>query len=243
MATFASVHRVWEQNWGLIVAIDSSENADNPHRKHSAVPHQKLSERSKAMVSCKEALKQLQEAQQSQHSTRQTDTPMQLMQQYNPVEAAAFRQAAEGREERIPKGSINEGMRHRVKGFVEAADEEASKRVEVVLEACRGSHSDTNHEPQWRYLRLAMVEEVRKSTDNQYSQCFNNSRISQLYWWQRRAQETSAMAQQFGQAAADAMSELGTALSSQEWDHRIIFKAHDFELARMEAALDHFIPR
>ena len=71
--------------------------------------------------------------------------------------------------------------------------------------------------------------------------------------WQQKAQETATMAQRFKQTAADAVSALETAFSSQEWDHRIIFKAHDFELARMEAEItsfqdklqlmDHFIPR
>ena len=52
---------------------------------------------------------------------------------------------------------------------------------------------------------------------------------------------------------SDAVSALETAFSSQEWDHRIIFEAHDFELARMEAEIpsfkdelqlmDHFVPR
>ena len=61
------------------------------------------------------------------------------------------------------------------------------------------------------------------------------------------------MAQRFEQAAANAVSVLETAFSSQEWDHMIIFKARDFELARMEAeitsfqdeiqSMDRFVPR
>ena len=164
------------------------------------------------MVSCKEALQQLQEAQQNQHSIRQTDTPMQLMQQYHPVEAAAFRQATNSREERMPKGSIDGGVKYIVKGFVESADEEASKR-------------------------LGMMKEATKSIRSQYTQ-HDEERIGHLHWWHHRAQETLAMAQQFELAATDAMSALETAFSNQEWDHRTMIKLHDSKLAAIETALE-----
>jgi hypothetical protein len=155
-------------------------------------------EKSKAMVSFGEALQQLQEAQQIQYITRQTDRPTQLMQQYHPTEATAFQQKAEG--------------------FVEPAEGESGKRK----------------------ARLAELG-PRNSWDRDWNH------------WQQKAQETTTMAQQFKQTTADAVSTLETAFSSQEWDHRIIFKAHDFELARMEAEItsfkdelqlmDHFVPR
>ena len=207
MATFASVHRVWEQNWSLIVASDHSERADISAscRKHGTALEEVMREKNKAMVSCKGALQQLQEAQQRQRSNKQTDTPMELMQQYHPVEATAFRQAAESREG-MTKDGVDEGSsKYRVKGFVELANEEASKRS-------------------------ASVQEARKIINNHYSE--------HDIQWQRRAQETSAMAQQFGQAAADAVSAIETAFSSQEWDHRMVMKQHNPKLAAMETALE-----
>ena len=167
--------------------------------KYGAALVQAVREKGEAMVICTEALQQLQEAQRIQRSTKQTDTPVQLVQQYHPAKAMAFRQAAEGTD-----GGPG---RHRVKGFVESTDEEASKRS-------------------------GMVQELRKFCRSQYE--YNRSDSAhRLDWWQCRAQSTSTMAQQFGQAAADAMSALEAACSDQEWDHITMFKLHDSKLATM----------
>ena len=143
-------------------------------------------------MSCEEALQQLQGAQQIQCTTMQSDTPMQLIQQYHPTEATAFKQAAENPE-------------HGVKGFVELAEEEVSKRSARLVEMEPGFNGHY-----WK-------QRARWNS------------------WQQRAQETAVMAHRFSQAAADAVVALEVALSSQEWDHKAILKTHDFELARMEA--------
>ena len=209
MAAYALAHRVWEQNWETIVASDSSEGTDTFHTagwKYGTALQQLQNEKSRAMVSCEEALQQLQEAQQIQYITRQTDRPTQLMQQYlpyHPTEATAFQQKAEG--------------------FVELAEGELGKRKARLVELGSGFKGNSwDQRGRWNH-------------------------------WQQKAQETATMAQRFKQTAADAVSALETAFSSQEWDHRIIFKAHDFELARMEAEIasfqdelqlmDHFVLR
>jgi hypothetical protein len=204
MAAFADVQRAWELHWSTVIAIDDNERADASSSytqvKYGATLDKAVREKGKAMAICTEALQQLQEAQRIQHSTKQTDTPVQLMQQHHPAKAMAFRQAAESTEGGPGK--------HRVKGFVESADEEASKRS-------------------------GMVEELRKSARSQYE--YNRSSSAhQLGRWQCRAQDTSTMAQQLGQAATDAMSALEAACSDQEWDHRTMFKLHDSKLATME---------
>ena len=72
-------------------SVDGSERADASSSyqqvKYGTALDQAIREKGKPMVSCTEALQQLQEAQRIQRSTRQTGTPMQLMQQYHPAEA------------------------------------------------------------------------------------------------------------------------------------------------------------
>ena len=86
MAAFADVQRAWELHWSTVIAIDDSERADASSSytqvKYGATLDQAVREKGKAMAICTEALQQLQEAQRIQRSTKQADTPMQLMQQY-----------------------------------------------------------------------------------------------------------------------------------------------------------------
>ena len=129
---------------------------------------------------------------------------MQLIQQYHPIEATAFRQLAEGSP--AEDGCAIDTRKCRVKGFVELAKEEMAKRDA-------------------RLVELEIAHRTTMTTVN----------INEQREWQRRAQGTAAMAQRFKQAAADAVMALEAALSNREWDHKTIFKMHDFELTKMEA--------
>ena len=127
MASFASVHRAYQQHWSVVSL--SEEN----YQEHLFGDARQLTlARVAAMTECQQALRQLQEAK-AQDSATGTGTPMQILAQYHPSDAMAFEQAAQG----TPATETKE----RIKGFVKISEDELCRRKLSTLTNVAQEHS------------------------------------------------------------------------------------------------------
>ena len=142
IAAFAAVHDAYEQHWSTLTKTElraadwgraaAIANHSHPFCRPEELQSVEESAWQAAAMECQQAIRRLQQVKQARLSTAQVDAQEQLVALYHPAKAWAFKQLAEGTPAvDTQEGTPATGAQDEVKGFIEAAEVECTRRSRV----------------------------------------------------------------------------------------------------------------